>query len=99
MKKVGLAVAGGALAMGLFAAPVLANNGGGNGNGNGGGHTPVTICHKPGTPAEQTLVVDDDAVPGHLGHGDYLGACTTPTTPPTEEPTEEPTQEPTEEPT
>ncbi len=41
----------------------------------GGPHTPVTICHKPGTPAEQTLVVDDDAVPGHLGHGDYLGAC------------------------
>ena len=47
----------------------------------GGGHTPVTICHKPGTPAEQTLVVDDDAVPGHLGHGDYLGACQ-PTPPP-----------------
>jgi hypothetical protein len=41
----------------------------------GGGHTPVTICHKPGTPAEMTLVVDDDAVPGHLGHGDYLGEC------------------------
>ena len=36
----------------------------------GGPHTPVTICHKPGTPAEHTLVVDDDAVPGHLGHGD-----------------------------
>ena len=34
----------------------------------GGPHTPVTICHKPGTPAEHTLVVDDDAVPGHLGH-------------------------------
>jgi hypothetical protein len=33
----------------------------------GGRHTPVTICHKPGTPAEHTLVVDDDAVPGHLG--------------------------------
>ena len=41
----------------------------------GEGHQPVTICHKPGTPAEQTLTVDDDAVPGHLGHGDYLGAC------------------------
>lgn len=41
----------------------------------GGGHTPVTICHKPGTPAEMTLVVDDDAVAGHLGHGDYLGEC------------------------
>ena len=22
-----------------------------------------------------TLVVDDDAVPGHLGHGDTLGPC------------------------
>lgn len=42
----------------------------------GGPHTPVTICHKPGTPAEHTLVVDDDAVPGHLGHGDFLGPCT-----------------------
>jgi hypothetical protein len=41
----------------------------------GGPHTPVTICHKPGTPAEHTLVVDDDAVPGHLGHGDTLGPC------------------------
>ena len=41
------------------------------------GHTPVVICHKPGTPAEKTLIVDDDAVPGHLGHGDYLGACGT----------------------
>jgi hypothetical protein len=54
--------------------PVLARN----------DSTPVTICHKPGTPAEQTLVVDDDAVPGHLGHGDYLGPCTdTPTGTPT----------------
>ena len=39
------------------------------------GHTPVVICHKPGTPAEKTLIVDDDAVPGHLGHGDHLGPC------------------------
>ena len=42
---------------------------------NGEGHTPVTICHKPGTPAEQTEVVDDDSVPAHLAHGDYLGEC------------------------
>ena len=47
----------------------------------GGPHTPVTICHKPGTPAEQTLVVDDDAVPGHLGHGDFLGSCAAVTPP------------------
>jgi len=59
----------------------------------GGGHTPVTICHKPGTPAEQTLVVDDDSVEltGHLGHGDTVGACepttTTGTVPTTTTPT------------
>lgn len=41
----------------------------------GGGHDPVTICHKPGTPAEHTIVVDDDAVEAHLAHGDYLGEC------------------------
>ncbi len=79
-----LALAGtAALALGLAAAAYAGGN-------HGGGHTPVTICHKPGTPAEKTLVVDDDAVPGHVGHGDYLGPCgggettpteTTPTTP------------------
>ena len=37
----------------------------------------VTICHKPGTNAEKTLVVDINAREGvaHLGHGDRLGAC------------------------
>ncbi len=35
----------------------------------------VTICHKPGTPAEKTLRLPQSAVPGHLGHGDTLGAC------------------------
>lgn len=35
----------------------------------------VTICHKPGTPAQQTLVVAASAVGAHLGHGDLLGAC------------------------
>jgi hypothetical protein len=50
----------------------------------GGPHTPVTICHKPGTPAEHTLVVDDDAVPAHLAHGDSLGPCAV--TPPTSGP-------------
>lgn len=44
----------------------------------GGGHEPVTICHKPGTPAEKQLTVDNDAVPGHLGHGDTLGPCENP---------------------
>jgi hypothetical protein len=41
-------------------------------------HTPVVICHKPGTPAEHTIIVDDDAVPAHLAHGDYLGRCGSP---------------------
>ena len=48
----------------------------------GGGHTPVTICHKPEGANPMTLVVDDDAVPGHLGHGDHLGACTEDDNPP-----------------
>jgi len=78
--------------------------GGALGGDHGGGHTPVTICHKPGTPAEHTLVVDDDSVEltGHLGHGDTIGPCgggettptdttptdTTPTTPTETTPTE-----------
>ena len=36
---------------------------------------PVVICHKPGTPAQQLIVVDDNAVPAHLRHGDFLGSC------------------------
>lgn len=35
----------------------------------------VTICHKPGTPAQHTLTLPAPAVRGHLGHGDRLGAC------------------------
>jgi hypothetical protein len=35
----------------------------------------ITICHKPGTPAEKTLVLPAAAVPGHLQHGDYEGPC------------------------
>ena len=44
----------------------------------------VTICHKPGTPAEQTKSVPEEAVPGHLGHGDYLGECKVTPPPPTD---------------
>ena len=33
------------------------------------------ICHKPGTPAQQTLCVALPAVEGHLGHGDACGVC------------------------
>lgn len=35
----------------------------------------ATVCHKPGTPAQQTLEIAPEAVPGHLGHGDYKGPC------------------------
>ena len=33
------------------------------------------ICHKPGTPAEQTLLVPQSALDGHIAHGDYKGPC------------------------
>ncbi len=35
----------------------------------------ITLCHKPGTPAEKTLVLPASAGPGHLQHGDYEGPC------------------------
>lgn len=37
----------------------------------------VTLCHvPPGNPSNaKTLTVDASAVPAHLAHGDYLGAC------------------------
>ena len=35
----------------------------------------ITICHKPGTPAEKTLVLPAAALWGHTQHGDELGAC------------------------
>lgn len=41
----------------------------------GGGHDPVTVCHKPGTPAQHTLTFDDDGYEAHLAHGDTLGPC------------------------
>ena len=76
--------------LGVGAAVALA--GGGKDNNptpTGGGHTPVTFCHKPGTPAQHEITSDDDGfVQGHLGHGDTLGPC--PGDPPTttgEEPT------------
>jgi hypothetical protein len=35
----------------------------------------ITICHKPGTPAEKNMVIDPSSLSIHLGHGDYKGAC------------------------
>jgi hypothetical protein len=35
----------------------------------------VVICHKPGTPAEQTLEIAASALDAHLGHGDTVDAC------------------------
>jgi hypothetical protein len=35
----------------------------------------VTICHQPGTPAEQTQTIPISALEGHLGHGDTEGPC------------------------
>lgn len=62
----------------------------------------TTLCHKPGTPAQQTVEVESSAVPGHLGHGDTIGACGAPPTtppPPTVPPTVPPTSPPTTPPT
>jgi hypothetical protein len=43
--------------------------------GSGGVCKLVTLCHKPGTPAEKTMELPDSALAGHLGHGDTTGAC------------------------
>lgn len=43
----------------------------------------VTLCHRPGTPAEKTLVLPSSAARGHMGHGDVAGACGLPPPPPT----------------
>lgn len=39
------------------------------------GKNKVTLCHKPGTPAEHTITVAQPAVPAHLAHGDRPGTC------------------------
>ena len=40
----------------------------------GEGSIRVTICHKPGH-LDMPTTVPEAALAGHLGHGDYLGAC------------------------
>ena len=46
----------------------------GDGTSEEGGAT-VTICHFPGTPAEETQVIPESSLGGHLGHGDTVGPC------------------------
>jgi hypothetical protein len=42
-----------------------------------GDDNPETVCHKPGTAAEQQLTFDNDALfQAHLKHGDTQGPCT-----------------------
>ena len=43
--------------------------------GHEGGSTQVTICHKPNNSGGTTKSIPEPALAGHLGHGDYLGAC------------------------
>jgi hypothetical protein len=58
----------------------------GNGNGNGNGLLPdVTVCHKPTENGGKTMSVNFVALFGHLGHGDYPGACLAPPPPPVDE--------------
>jgi competence protein ComGC len=35
----------------------------------------IMICHKPGTRAEQTMIIPRTASSGHFGHGDTEGEC------------------------
>jgi hypothetical protein len=35
----------------------------------------ITICHKPGTPAEHTIKISFNAWPAHLRHHDVQGPC------------------------
>jgi hypothetical protein len=38
-------------------------------------HNKLELCHKPGTPAEHTIDVAQPSVSAHLGHGDFIGRC------------------------
>ena len=48
--------------------------------------TLVTICHRPGTPAEKTMTLPGSALSGHLGHGDTIGPCPASTSAPPQPP-------------
>ncbi|MFA6523773.1 MAG: prepilin-type N-terminal cleavage/methylation domain-containing protein [Candidatus Peribacteraceae bacterium] len=51
----------------------VSSGAGGAGSSAGGA---FTICHKPGTHAEQTMAVQPTAWSAHQRHGDTVGACT-----------------------
>ena len=51
------------------------SNRSGNGKGKQKGKTKVTLCHNPGTPQQQTIVVGTPASREHLAHGDVAGPC------------------------
>lgn len=53
----------------------------------------VTICHTPSNP-DQTMSVPLAALGGHLGHGDYLGACNEPGPEPSPTPSPSPSPSP-----
>lgn len=46
------------------------------------GKNKVTVCHKPGTPAEKSMEIPETALKGHLEHGDSEGPCGPPPPPP-----------------
>lgn len=81
--KHSLWIAAGVVMLGTVpaASSLMAGKGKGNGQGNGGGdeqnNQKVVLCHvPPGNPGmARTMEVPSPAVGGHLGHGDYLGAC------------------------
>ena len=39
------------------------------------GANKVSICHTQSEPNHHTIVVDDNSIPAHLSHGDYMGVC------------------------
>jgi hypothetical protein len=39
------------------------------------GNGKTNVCHKPGEPAENTICISTNAVPGHIAHGDVCGEC------------------------
>ena len=86
MKKtlIGVTVAG----LMILGSPLAANAQYGN------GHTPITFCHKPGTPAQQTLTTDAKGWNGHSKHGDTLGECGPLNPSPEPDPEPEPTPDP-----